>query len=53
LRKNLKVTPVPYEVPDSEAIALAVWIQTKRLGRVRREHAAQERAKRQERETGE
>jgi hypothetical protein len=53
LRKNIKVIPEPYEVPDSEAIALAVWIQAKRLGRERREHAARERAKRQERENGE
>jgi hypothetical protein len=48
LRKNLKVTPVLREAPDSETIALAIWIQTKRLGRAkRREHEAKARRQQQ------
>lgn len=50
MTKKLKVKGIQRDEPDTEMIALALWIQSKRIVRERRENEARARAKRRERD---
>lgn len=48
--KKVRARGVQRDEPDTEMIALALWIQSKRVARERRQNEQRARAKRRERE---